>query len=227
MWLRPISWESSALETGTAGDSTIVLVNNGGSAYAATDSKDATNSKAVGAVLAGRATIVLGDNGGFAFAATDFQDATNSQGIGDNTLASAFREFEFDEVSNAKGNGEATSVQGDTGSTAFNFTHHFINRGCKNNSSHHPIHACAHSRFDLCGVGSGVGVGLGACACVSCGVLPGDADDVDTCMDGPAFDGIRVSPNSLIQSFTEYHDNSCARLTALQNSRVGRGPQGR
>ena len=60
-----------------------------------------------------------------------------------------------------------------------------------------------------------------------CGVLPGVADDVDACMDGPAFDGIRVASNSLIQSFTEYHDNSCARLTALQNSRVGRGPQGR
>ena len=27
------------------------------------------------------------------------------------------------------------------------------------------------------------------------------------------------------QSFTEYHDNSCARLNALENSRVGRGPQ--
>ena len=39
-------------------------------------------------------------------------------------------------------------------------------------------------------------------------------------MDGPEFDGIRVASNSLIQSFTEYHDNSCARLTALQNSRV-------
>ena len=46
-------------------------------------------------------------------------------------------------------------------------------------------------------------------------------------MDGPAFDGIRVAPNSLIQSFTECHDNSCARLTALQNSRVGRGPHDR
>ena len=62
---------------------------------------------------------------------------------------------------------------------------------------------------------------------MSCGFLPGVADDVDACMDGAAFDGIRVAPNSLIQSFTEYHDKSCARLTALQNSRVGRGPQGR
>ena len=45
-------------------------------------------------------------------------------------------------------------------------------------------------------------------------------------MDDPAFDGIRVAPNSSIQSFSEYHDNSCARLTALQNSRVGPVPQG-
>ena len=129
--------ESSAL--GAAGDATIVLGNNGGSGYAATDSKDATNSKSVRAFLAGRATIVLGDNGRSAFAATDFQDAPNSQGIGDNTLASAFREFGF------KGHGEATSVQGDTGSTAFSDLHHSIIRGCQHNSSHHPIHACAHS----------------------------------------------------------------------------------
>ena len=72
---------------------------------------------------------------------------------------------------------------------------------------------------------SGVEVGLGACSGVLYGVLPGVADDVDACMDGAALDGIRVASNSLIQSFTEYHDNSCARLTALQNSRVGRGPQ--
>ena len=84
----------------------------------------------------------------------------------------------------------------------------------------------SHSRLDLCGVGSGVGVGSGACSGDLCGVLPGVADDVDACMAGPAFDRIRVASNSLTQSFTEYHDNSCARLTALQNSRVERGPQG-
>ena len=56
-------------------------------------------------------------------------------------------------------------------------------------------------------------------------VLPGVADDVDACMDGTALDGIRAASNSSIQSFTEYHDNSCAGLIALQNSRVGRGPQ--
>ena len=170
---------------------------------AATDLEDTTNSKGIGD---NSATIVLGDNGRSLFAATDFQDAPNSQGIGDH--------------------GVATSVQGDTGSTAFSHLHHSTIRGCKHNSSHHPIHACAHSRLDLCGVGSGVGVGLGVCARVSCGVLPGVADDVDACMDDPALDGIRVAPNSLIQSFTKYHDNSCARLTALQNSRVVRGPQG-
>ena len=43
----------------------------------------------------------------------------------------------------------------------------------------------------------------------------------DACMDGSALDDIRVVSNSFIQSFTEYHDNSCARLNALPNSRVG------
>ena len=77
------------------------------------------------------------------------------------------------------------------------------------------------------GVGLGLGFGVGVCACVSCRVLPGVADDVDACMDGLALDGIRVASNSTIQSFTEYHDNACARSTALQNSRVVRAPQGR
>ena len=40
-----------------------------------------------------------------------------------------------------------------------------------------------------------------------------------------ALDEIRVVSNSVIQSFTEYHDSSCARLNALQNSPVGRGHQ--
>ena len=71
-----------------------------------------------------------------------------------------------------------------------------------------------------------LGLGWGACASASCGVFPGVVDHVDdACMDGYALDDTRVVSNSLIQSFTEYHDNSCARLMALQNSRVGRGPQ--
>ena len=68
-----------------------------------------------------------------------------------------------------------------------------IIRGCQHNSSHHPIHACAHSCLDLRGVGSGVGVGLGACAGASCGfflVLWMTWDDA--CMDGYALDEIRV-----------------------------------
>ena len=47
----------------------------------------------------------------------------------------------------------------------------------------------------------------------------------DACMGGYALDEIRVVSNSVIQSFTEYHDSSCARLNGLQNSRVGRGHQ--
>ena len=65
-----------------------------------------------GRFFAGDATIVLADNVGSACAATDFQDATNSKAMGNNTFASAFREFDIDEVSNAKGHGEATNVQG-------------------------------------------------------------------------------------------------------------------
>ena len=131
-------------------------------------------------------------------AATDLKDATNSQGMGNNTLTSAFS----DEVSNAKGHGEATSVQGSTGSTAFSLMHHSLIRGCRPDSLHHPIHACAHSRLDLCGVGSGVGVGFGACAGVSCGVSSGVVDDVD---DAWMVDEICVVSNSVIQTFTEYH----------------------
>ena len=55
-----------------------------------------------------------------------------------------------------------------------------------------------HVRILVLICGSGAGVGVGVCACVSCRVLPGVADDVDACIDGPALDGIRVAPNSLI-----------------------------
>ena len=42
-------------------------------------------------------------------------------------------------------------------------------------------------------------------------------------MDGSVLDGIRVGSNSVIQSFSEYHDSSCARLVTLQNSHLERG----
>ena len=141
------------------------------------------------------------------------------------SAAGAANSFDFKGEESAKSHGVSRSVQGDTGSNGFSFMQHSLMRGCQHNSSQHPIHACAHSRLDLCGVGSGVGVGLGACARASCGVFPGVVDDVDdACMDGSALDDIRVVSIFLIQSFTEYHDNSYARLNALQNSRVGRGP---
>ena len=204
------SWMPGALAASAVGSTAIVSVSNGSLAGAATDLLDAM--------------LVEGMEEP-AGAATDLLDALNSECI--------------EELS-----GPATIVLGDNGGCAavesdlhgtFYSRDVFSSivsgsmvpiRGFDSNSSHHPIHACAHSRLDLCGVGSGVGVGLGACSGVLCGVLPGVADDVDdACMDGTALDGIRVASNSLIQSFTEYHDNSCARLTALQNSRVGRGPQ--
>ena len=117
----------------------------------------------------------------------------------------------------AKGHGNAASVQGDTGSTAFSILHDSLIRDCRPNSLHHPIHVCAHSRLDGCGVGSGVGAG----AVVSCVVSSGVVDDVDdACVGGSAFDVIRPGCNSVIQSFSEYHDSSCARLNALQNSHL-------
>ena len=42
-------------------------------------------------------------------------------------------------------------------------------------------------------------------------------------MDGSVHDVIRPGSNSVIQDFSEYHDSSCARLNALQNSRMERG----
>ena len=110
---------------------------------------------------------------------------------------------------------------GDTGSTAFRKLHDSLIRDCRPNSLHHPIHACAHSRLDNCGVGSGVGFGVGAGAVVSCVVSSGVVDDVDdVCMDGSVPDVIRPGSNSVIQSVSEYHDSSCARLNALQNSHL-------
>ena len=89
----------------------------------------------------------------------------------------------------------------------------------------HPHDFDADEVSALCGVGSVV-VGFGACAGVSCGVSSGVVDDVDdACMDGSALGEIRVVSDSVVQSFTEYHNSSCARLNALQNSRVGRGHQ--
>ena len=66
-----------------------------------------------------------------------------------------------------------------------------------------------------------MGSGVGASAVVSCVVSSGVVDDVDgACMDGSVLDVIRSGSNSVIQSFSEYHDSSCARLIALQNSHL-------
>ena len=71
-------------------------------------------------------------------------------------------------------------------------------------------------------------MGVGACAGVRCVVSSGFVDDVDdACMDGSVSDVIHPGSNSVIQSFSEYHDSSCARLDALQNSRMERGRHAR
>ena len=100
-----------------------------------------------------------------------------------------------------------------------------VSRGGSDPSSlHHDIHACAHSRLDNCGVGSAVGVGVGARAGVSCVVPSVAVDDVDDARtDGSVSDVIHTGSNSVFQGFSEYHDSSCARLHALQNSRIERG----
>ena len=68
--------------------------------------------------------------------------------------------------------------------------------------------------------GVGVGAGVGAGAVVSCVVSSGVVDDVDNaCMDGSAPDVILPGSYSVIQSFSEYRDGSCARLNALQSGR--------
>ena len=87
---------------------------------------------------------------------------------------------------------------------------------------HRTFHACAHSRLDSSGVSSGVGFGVGAGAVVSCVVSSGAVDD-DACMDGSVSDVIHTGSNSVIQGFSEYPDSSCARLNALQNSRMEHG----
>ena len=66
----------------------------------------------------------------------------------DAAIVGAFRMHDFE------GHGQAASVLGDTGS-AFSCTD-FLIRDLFASSLIHPIHACAHSRLDLFGVGFGV-----------------------------------------------------------------------
>ena len=93
--------KSSAIVTGAAGDATIVLGNNGGCAYAATDFEGCDEFKGCRDVFLLEVPPLFWEtNGGSACAATDFQDATNSQCVcvcvWNNTFASAFREFDID-----------------------------------------------------------------------------------------------------------------------------------
>ena len=146
----------------------------------------------------GSAAIVLGDNGG----------VLNSSCMTTLSAAGAANSFDFKGEESAKSHGDNYQCPGMTsGSIAFSSMHVLFNSGW--NSCHHPIHACAHSRLDLCGVVFSLVLWM-------MWMMPAWMVH--------ALDDIRVVSNSLIQSFTEYHDDSCARLNALQNSRVGRGP---
>ena len=63
-----------------------------------------------------------------------------------------------------------------------------------------------------------LGPGL-VCAGVPCVVSSGVVgDEDDACMD---------ASNLVTHGFSEYHDDSCTRLNALLDSRVGRGHDGR
>ena len=161
---------------------------------AATDSLDARGSTA----------IVLGDNG-----------VLNSTCMMTLSVAGAANSLDFKGEESAKSHGETTSVQGDTGSIAFSAMQHSLIRGCHHNSFHHPIHACAHSRLDRCGVGVGVsGVGVACPLLLSLLCVSRVDDDVDdACMDGS---------NSLKQG-SGSHATACACSDALQNSRQVRG----
>ena len=159
-------------------------------AAAATDLLDAPDSECVKEFF-GSATIVLGDNG----------EVPNSKCLERSFLQLLRLSCTVRRIWMTSGEKSLQRV-----STAFGVFHDSLIRDRRPNSLHHPIHACAHSRLDGCGVGSGVGSGAGAGAVVSCVVSSGVVDDVDdTCMDGSALDVIRPGSNSVIQSFSEYH----------------------
>ena len=160
----------------------------------ATDLLDASNSKCMEELSAA--------------AATELHGAANSMG--------AFNLIDVKGIVPAEGHGKAALL------SVYSVIHSFVALVLIHCTI--PIHACAHPRLDNCGVGSGVGVGVGGRAGVSCVVPSGAVDDVDdACMDGFVYDVIHTGSNSVIQGFSEYHDSSCARMNALQNSRVERG----
>ena len=140
------------------------------------------------------------------------QGATNSKGIAEHADARAFRDIEVEEVLLAEGHGEATSVQGDTGSIAFVI--------------HRTTIPSMHVRILVLPVNLLVrGLGLvQVFLVVSSGVVD---DEDDACTDGTVTDIIHSASNSVIQGLSEYHDDSCTRRNALLYSRMGRGHGGR
>ena len=106
------------------------------------------------------------------------------------------------DLANSEGDGVAATVLGDSGSVACASSESLSSSDCgiSHNSLHyHTIHAHAPSRLASASCGLGVVAGFWVRAGVGCVVDDGD----DACMD---------VPNSRIQGFTEYHDDSCALL---------------
>ena len=209
---------STAIVSGTeelTGAPAIVPGDAGKLVDVADDMLDAPNSKCTGEPF-GPATIVLVDNGGCAAAEFDLHGTLNSRGV--------FSSIKIGSIVHAEDHTEVLPVSKGTLVALLDSSI----RGSDSDSSHHPIHACAHSRLDSCGVGSGVGFGVGfgvgAGAVVSCVVSSGAVDDVDdACMDGSVSDVIHTVSGFGNSGLPEYHDSSCARLNALPNSRVERG----
>ena len=166
-----------------------------GAGVAATDLLDAMGSTA----------IVLGDNG-----------VLHSVCMGTVSAVAAANSFDFEGVESAKGHGNATSVQGDTGGTAFSLLHHSLIRDFID-----LIHSTIPSMHVHILVLIVLGLGLGSVVwelhvhlCCLCCVFSRVDDDVDdACMDGS---------NSLIQG-SGCHATACACSDALQNSRQVRG----
>ena len=161
-------------------------------------------------------------------AATDFEGAgvaVAAIAMGDNgSTAVAFSGIESEDAPNSEVHGQTATVLGAVEVLhALSVTARICSiRGSFHNSlHHHTIHVHAPSRLASVPVGLGVGVGTGVRAGVGCvGSLEGDDERMDACMEGTTPDGIHAVTNSTIRSFTEYHDDSCARLNASINSRV-------
>ena len=152
-------------------------------------------------------------------------------------LASLGGAFESGDAANSEGVGVAATVMEDSSSIACASGKSCFQVASPGGSSRHKsldchtIHVHAPSRLASASVGTGVGDGVGVSDGVggiwsSGGVnLRANAWLVGTLHD--VIHSVPACANSRTQGFTEYHDDSCARLNALLDARVERGHCGR